>query len=83
MHLHRVTPDTFENYKLESNYHGEGSDKFRTDTLNFQDGWDKPVVSQPAVVNIFKRFGGGEKRKSDFEVLGGIEGRGSVDRQVL
>jgi hypothetical protein len=60
MHLHRVTPDAFENYNMPvgGKYLGQSHDYFKCSN-------SKPVV----VVARFERFGGGEHRKSDYEVL--------------
>lgn len=60
MHLHRVTPDTFENYRIDAKYLGKFSEDFGASGQS-DDG-------MPMVVNRFPRFGGGEHRQSDFEV---------------
>jgi hypothetical protein len=66
MHLHRVTPDVFGDYNLPAGgkYLGQEQDSLRAGTLDF-DG-QAPI---PVAVARFNRFGGGEHRKSDFEVL--------------
>ena len=62
MHLHRVTPDSFENYKWEpeGKFLGTVSDDFSVGGVA-EDG-------KPMVRTSFPRFGGGKHRHSDFEV---------------
>lgn len=66
MYLHRVTPDPFLDYSYssDSKYLGQAADNFKSDILRF-DG--HPAVQ--VVVARFNRFGGGNYRKSDYEVL--------------
>jgi ABC-type branched-subunit amino acid transport system substrate-binding protein len=66
MHLHRVTPDPFQYYTTPTGgkYLGKEADTIEADVLKF-DGEPPEQV----VVAKFKRFGGGEHRKSDYEVL--------------
>jgi hypothetical protein len=63
MHLHRVTPDAFENYNMatERKYLGQAADRFKP-SLDGQ-------PSNSVVVAHFDRFGGGKYRKSDYEVI--------------
>src|ERR1700681_678517 len=64
MDLHRVTPDAFENSKLDSGrFLGQPSDESEL-MVNGYLGDLRPLVR-----THFKRFGGGDHRKSDFEVL--------------
>jgi hypothetical protein len=65
MHLHRVTPDPFENYSYKpgGRFLSEASTEYKVGELHFDE--------QPAfeiVTTAFPRFGGGERRHSDFEV---------------
>lgn len=66
MHLHRVTPDAFQDYNMPTGgkYLGKENDTFEASILRF-DG--HPAM--PVVVARFNRFGGGQYRKSDYEVL--------------
>jgi hypothetical protein len=66
MHLHRVTPDPFENCNsmVGGKFLGRESDKFEHSVLHFAGQPGLPVVKAR-----FDRFGGGSSRKSDFEVL--------------
>jgi hypothetical protein len=59
MRLYRVTPDPFENSRFEPKFVGQEHDG----TLS------RGTADQAYVVVQFKRYGGGEKRQSDFEVL--------------
>jgi hypothetical protein len=63
VHLHRVTPDPFENYSYhsEGKFLGQPSEGFEVTTWGFTEG-------ELFVVASFPRFGGGKKRASDFEV---------------
>jgi hypothetical protein len=63
MHLHRVTPDAFENYNMFTGgkYLGQAADYFKC-------GLDGEPANR-VVVAHFNRFGGGQYRKSDYEVL--------------
>ena len=65
MHLHRVTPDPFENYNWhpDGKFLGTSSEEYRASTLHF-DGQQPLQV----VVTRFARFGGGKHRQSDFDV---------------
>lgn len=61
MHLHRVTPDAFENYSDDPNkFLGKRSNDYAAAGLSED--------REPMVVNRFPRFGGGKYRKSDYEV---------------
>lgn len=64
MHLHRVTPDPFQNYPVGGKFLGTSSHKFKVSTFRL----DGELPTQ-VVVTRFDRFGGGEKRYSDFEVI--------------
>jgi len=66
MHLHRVTPDAFEDYNMPpgGKYLGQEADCLKASVLQF-DG--QPAVR--VVVARFDRFGAGTYRKSDYEVL--------------
>jgi hypothetical protein len=66
MHLHRVTPNPFENYSFhpDGRFLGTTSDDFRASTLHFE---GQPPVE--VVVAHFPRFGDGKRRKSDFDVF--------------
>jgi hypothetical protein len=62
MHLHRVTPDPFNDFYGNEKFLGTISEDYVAREL----GFDEPG---PIVVVKFPRFGNGEKRQSDFEVL--------------
>lgn len=66
MHLHRVTPDAFENYNYSADgkYLGQEANYFKASELSYSGREPFPVV-----VARFDRFGGGTHRKSDYEVL--------------
>jgi hypothetical protein len=66
MHLHRITPDPFEEYAYHrgGKFLGKASDDFRA-RMEEYDG--QPAF--PVVATRFERFGGGDKRRSDYEVL--------------
>lgn len=64
MHLHRVTPDAFDNYGPNGKYLGQQANKFSTRTFRLEGNPPEPVI-----VAHFDRFGGGDKRRSDYEVL--------------
>lgn len=63
MDLHRITPDAFENYKLESSAFLDRSQDFEI-TVGGYFGDMRPMVR-----THFKRVGAGKLRKSDFEVI--------------
>ena len=63
MDLHRVTPDAFESARpAGGKYLGQSSDGAEF----MPNGWLGDL--RPMVRTHFKRFGGGDSRKSDFEV---------------
>lgn len=66
MHLHRVTPDPFENYTFDTGgkYLGQSHEDLKASWLQFDMEPGRPVVKAS-----FPRFGNGTKRLSDFEVL--------------
>lgn len=64
MHLHRVTVDAFDNQPAGGKYLGQAANYLETRPLQFN--------GEPSVVTVvacFNRFGGGNYRKSDYEVL--------------
>ncbi len=64
MDLLRVTPDPFANSKIDGGYLGKSANEFQL----MPDGYLGVDVG-PVVRTHFKRFGGGDSRKSDFEVI--------------
>jgi hypothetical protein len=59
MNLYRVTPDPFENSRIEPKFAGQQHDRHQGCGAN----------EAAYVVTKFDRFGGGSKRQSDFEVM--------------
>jgi hypothetical protein len=62
MYLHRVTPTWDWTVGFDGKYLGFDSSDFRVSYSGYREDREKIVVAK------FERFGGGEKRHSDFEV---------------